>query len=421
MSNVTQTNRVRCLQRPALWVGAGGLLVALAGFFLERAEFWHAWLFAWIFWLEVGLGGLGLVLLHHLAGGRWSAHVRRIAESAALTLPAFGLLFLPLLAGLPQLYPWADSGQMAASELLRSKSAWLNVPFFMGRAVVYFGVWIVLALGLNRLSRAMERDDAPLLAARARRLGALGMIFYVFTAPFAAFDWMMSLEPAWFSSIYGLLFLAGQAVAGISLAIICLAAAPPPGLLHSGGGAEPSRGVLHSGEGKTTAPSPKWGGPGWGDRLQSFNDLGNLLLAAVMVWAYFAFSQYLIIWSANIPEEAVWYAQRSRGGWQWVAAGLMGLHFVLPFLLLLSRGVKRSPRALAWLAGLLFCARAVDLYWLIVPAFHPAGVHFHWLYPLLLVGMGGGWAALFLDRWTSAPLVPAHDPRLSVDHDFRAE
>ncbi len=467
MSNVTQTNRIRRLQRPALWVAAGGLLVALAGFFLDRTEFWHAYLFAYIFWLEIALGGLGLVLLHHLAGGRWSGHVRCIAESAALTLPACGLLFLPLLVALPQLYPWAESGQMAASELLRAKSGWLNASFFVGRAVVYFVVWGLLAFRLHRLSRTRESggDGA---ASRSRRLGAVGMILFVLTTTFAAFDWMMSLEPAWFSSIYGLLFLAGQAVAGISTAIIGLAATPPPSLPHSGGGAvspsnDPhsesgdalSSSYPHSAGGETTAPSPKWGGPGWGeeaepppslpqngggavspsndphsdgeessapspkwgglgwgDRLQSFNDLGNLLLAALMVWAYFAFSQYLIIWSANIPEEAVWYAQRSRGGWQWVVLGAIGLHFVLPFLFLLSRRVKRNPLALAWLAGLLLCARALDIYWLIVPAFHPAGVYLNWLYPLLLLGMGGGWVALFLQRWTSGALVPAHDPRL---------
>ena len=352
----TQSARLRRLQRPGLIALGIGLLAALAGFFLDRDEFWRAYLFAWIFCLEIGLGGLGLVLLHHLAGGRWSAAVRPIAQSAALTLPVLGLFFLPLLVALPALYPWADSGQMAASELLRSKSAWLNTPFFVGRAVVYFAVWILLAVGMKRLSQS---------ATRSRQLAAVGMILYVLTTTFAAFDWMMSLEPTWFSSIYGLLFLAGQVVAGISLAVI---------------GLHLSSRELSAGQ----------------QPIQSFNDLGNLLLASVMIWAYFAFSQYLIIWSANIPEEAVWYAHRSGGGWQWVALALIGLHFVLPFALLLSRSVKRNPRVLVWLAGLLFLARAVDLYWLIVPAFHPEGMYFHWLYPLLLVGLGGGWLALFV-------------------------
>ncbi|MBI3959157.1 MAG: hypothetical protein HY328_10130, partial [Chloroflexi bacterium] len=323
--------------------------------------------------------------------GRWSGAVQPIALSAALTLPALGLLFLPLLVALPSLYPWADSGQMAASELMQAKSGWLNVPFFVGRAVAYFAAWSLLALGLRRLS-AQEAHGGK----SGRGLAALGMILYVLTATFAAFDWMMSLEPAWFSSIYGLLFLAGQAVAGISLAVMGLAAAPPPGLPHSGGG-------------ETTVPSPLWGGPGWGALLQTFNDLGNLFLASVMIWAYFAFSQYLIIWSANIPEEAIWYVHRSGGGWQWVALGVIGLHFVLPFALLLSRRVKRSPRVLA---GLLLCARAFDLYWLIVPAFYPEGVHFHWLYPLLLLGMGGGWAALFARQWSSKLLAAGRERQL---------
>ena len=278
MSNVTQINRMRGIQRPALWVAAGGLLVALAGLLLDQAEFWRAYLFAYLFWLEIALGCLGLVLLHHLAGGRWSASVRGIAESAALTLPAFGLLFLPLLVALPQLYPWADGAQMAASPLLQQKSAWLNLPFFGARAVVYFGVWSLLAVYLHRLSQAeAAAGGSPEITAQLHRLSALGMILYFVTATFAAFDWMMSLEPAWFSSIYGLHFLAGQAVAAISLAIIGLAATPPPSLPHSGGGAvspsnDPhsesgdalSSSYPHSAGGETTAPSPKWGGLGWG-------------------------------------------------------------------------------------------------------------------------------------------------------------
>lgn len=350
----TQDSSGRRGQRAALIVLVVGAVGGLAGFALDREEFWRAYLLAWLFCVEIGLGGLGLALLHHLAGGRWSRDVLPVALAAARTLPVLGLLFLPLLLALPALYPWADSAQIAASELLLSKSAWLNTPFFVARTVVYFVVWSGLALLITRRA--------------SRGLAALGMILYVLTATFAAFDWMMSLEPAWFSSIYGLLFLAGAAVAGISLAVIGLGRSAPNAVAR-------------------------------GTPLQSFNDLGNLLLAAVMIWAYFAFSQYLIIWSANVPEEAVWYVHRSGGGWQWVAIGLIGLHFVLPFALLLSRAVKRNPRTLGWLAGLLFCGRALDLYWLVVPAFHPAGLHFHWLYPALLLGMAGGWAALFLRNW----------------------
>ena len=406
MSNVNQTVRLQRLQQPALGLAGIGLLAALAGLFLDRGEFWRAYLFAWLFCVEIGRGGLGLALLHRVAGGRWSADVRPIAESAAMTLPWLGLLFLPLLLGLSTLYPWADSGQVVASEFLQQKSVWLNVPFFVARTLLYFAVWIGLAFGLRRLSQAEATGGSAELSARLSRLGALGMILYFVTATFAAFDWMMSLEPAWFSSIYGLHFLAGQAVAGISLGVLGLAAGPPPSLPQNGGGAVLSPNDPHSADKAATVPSPQWGGLGWGsEAVQSFNDLGNLLLASVMIWAYFAFSQFLIIWSANIPEEAVWYVHRSRGGWQWVAIGLVVLHFALPFALLLSRSLKRNPQALAWLAGLLFCVRGLDIFWLIVPAFHPDGVFFHWLYPALLVGMAGGWLALFVREWQkSRPL-----------------
>ncbi len=360
--------RIGALRRPALWVAGGGAVFAVAGFFLDRPEFWNAYLLAWLFWLGMGLGGLGLGLLHHVSGGRWSEHVRPIAESAALTLPVVGLLFVPMLLAMPHIFPWADGQQMAANELWQQKSDWLNVPFFVGRAALYFAVWVGLVLGLNRLSSRVGADDPESIGRPSKGFGAVGMILYILTTTFAAFDWMMSLEPAWFSSIYGLHFLVGHFVAGVSLAIVGLAA----------------------------RSSSQQGKPGWGDRLQTFNDLGNLLLAGVMTWAYFAYSQFLIIWSANIPEEAVWYVHRSRGGWQWVAVGLVVLHFGLPFVLLLSRSLKRNPRVLAGLAGLLLCVQAVDLYWLAVPAFHPDGFHIHWLYPLLLVGMGAAWLAIFV-------------------------
>lgn len=395
MSNLTQTVQLQRLQRPALGLAAIGLLAAVAGIFLDPDEFWRAYLFAWLFCVEIGLGGLGLALLHRVAGGRWSADVRPIAEAAALTLPGLGLLFLPLLLNLPALYPWTDSGLVGASELLQQKSVWLNVPFFAGRSLVYFAVWIGLAFGLRRLPAQGAGGESA-----GRGLAAVGMILYVVTTTFAAFDWMMSLEPAWFSSIYGLHFLAGQMVAGISLAVMGLAWGPPPRLPHSGGGADLAPNDTLSVDAEISAPSPKWGEVGWG--IQSFNDLGNLLLASVMIWAYFAFSQFLIIWSANIPEEAVWYVHRSRGGWQWIAIGLVVLHFALPFALLLSRSLKRNPRTMAGLAGLLFCVRALDIFWLIVPAFHPDGVFFHWLYPALLVGLTGGWLMLFFREWQKA-------------------
>ncbi len=261
-------------------------------------------------------------MLHHLVGGRWSAMIRRLLETGAMTLPLMAMLFLPLLFGLTTLYPWANAEHVQQSELLQQKTVWLNIPFFLGRSALYFIVWITLAFLFNRWSLAQDRTGDPQLAVRMRRLSAIGMILFMLTATFAAYDWMMSLEPEWFSSIYGLSFIAGQGLAALALGIIGL------------------RFIA-----KDNAASPDW--------IKSFNDLGNFLLGFVMIWAYFAFSQFLIIWSADIPEEAIWYYHRSQGGWLNVGLFLIALHFGLPFFLLLSRQVKRR-------ACLAHCPGGVD-------------------------------------------------------------
>jgi len=371
-------------QRPALLVALAGIVLAGLGAFLDREQFWQSYLLAFLFWLQLALGCLGLVMVHHLVGGRWSALVRRLLESGALTLPLLALLAVPLVFGLTTLYPWTDAEHVAQSELLQQKTLYLNTPFFLARSALYLGVWVVLALLLNRWSRAQDRSGDPQLARRMSRLSAIGIILFVLTSTFAAYDWMMALEPEWFSSIYGLIVIAGQGLAALALAI----------------------------QGLRYLADENGVGEGWAN---NFNDLGNLLLGFVMVWAYFAFSQFLIIWSANIPEEAVWYYHRSRGGWQFVGLVLIAFHFALPFFVLLSRTVKRRRQWLGVLAVLILVMRWVDLYWLIRPAFYPEGVHLHWLDLVLLMAMGGIWIALFVQQWTGHALVPRHDPRLGEE------
>jgi hypothetical protein len=368
-------------RRPALLVALAGLVLALLGAWLDRTQFWRSYLLAYLFWLQIGLGSLALVMLHHLAGGRWSARIRRIMETGALTLLPLAVLFVPIMVGLPALYPWADAEHILHSPLLQQKAAYLNAPFFVGRAALYFAVWLILALLLHRWSLAQDRGDDPALTARMRRLSAAGMILYMLTATFAAFDWMMSLEPEWFSSGYGLLVISGQGLAGLALAIIGLR------LLAAATGA----------------------GADW---TQSFNHLGNLLLGFVMIWAYLAFSQFLIIWSANLPEEAIWYARRSQGGWLELALVLIGIHFALPFFLLLSRRIKRRAQALTVLAVIILLARWLDLAWLILPAFYPDGLHLHWLDLALLLALGGAWLAAFTWYWAGKAPLPRNDPHL---------
>lgn len=369
------------LQRLSVVMALVGLVAALAGAFLDREQFWQSYLLAYSFWLHIALGCLGVVMLHHLVGGRWSAMIRRLMEAGAMTLPLMAVLFIPLLFGLTTLYPWTDSAHVAESELLQHKAAYLNIPFFVLRAALYFMVWLGLAFLLRRWSLEQDRTGEPGPARRMRRLSAVGMILYVLAVTFAAYDWLMSLEPEWFSSIYGLLLLAGQGAAALAVAVIGL------------------RAMDH-----TQALSQ--------ERIQAFNHLGNLLLGFVMLWAYLAFSQFLIIWSANIPEEAIWYYHRSQGGWLGVGMVLIGVHFAVPMLLLFSRRVKRRGTVLALLAALLLAARLVDLVWLVVPAFYPDALHLHWLDPVLVIAMGGGWLAFFIRQWVSKAPLPRHDPHL---------
>jgi hypothetical protein len=371
-------------QQISLLVAALGLVITVVGAFLDRTQFWQSYLLAFFFWLEIALGALGWLMLQYLVGGRWSVHIRRLLETGTMTLPLMLLLFIPLLFGLTTLYPWTNAVDFGSE----SKQLYLNLPFFIGRAILYFAVWLGLAMLLKRWSPAIEThaDGEPLpqssqpQSKRLRRVSAVGLILYMLTATFAGYDWLMSLEPAWFSSIYGLLVIAGQALAALAVAIIGLR--------------------LTTRESAVSIT-----------RSVAFNDLGNFMLAFVMIWAYLTFSQFLIIWSANLPEEAIWYVHRSQGGWLSVGMGLVALHFVIPFFLLLSRRVKRQAQMLTVLAVLILIARWVDLVWLIVPAFYPGQMHFHWLDGVIVVAMGGGWVAFFLRQWSNPLVTPASAPR----------
>ena len=285
--------------------------------------------------------------------GRMGRAIRRVVEAGYQTLPLMALLFAPLWLGVARIYQWADPEIVQSTRRLARKSAYLNVAGFQARAIVYFAVWIAILLLLNFSSPGDERAaDSP----RARRLqttSGLAFIAFGFTFTLAAVDWLMSLEPDWYSTMYGLIHIGGQAVSGLSFALIVVVAL---------GEFEPWSQIV--------TPS----------RL---NDLGSLLLAAVMFWAYVSFFQYLVIWSGNLPEENTWYVHRSRGGWQYVALGLMALHFAVPFLLLLSRRLKRQRISLFRIAALLLVMRYVDLYWIIVPGFQrgsegAAGFTLHW-------------------------------------------
>jgi hypothetical protein len=309
-------------------------------------------------------------MLQHLTGGVWGLVLRRVFESALQTMMLLALLFIPVLIGLPQLYEWVGSSD---PELLE-KSWYLNVPFFIGRAAAYFLIWLVIAFFLNKWSAA--EDQAPVDARRFRLLSGPGLALYGGTITFASIDWVMSLEPHWYSSIFPVLYAAGQLLEAMAFSIFMLVCI----------GSQPAFENL-------LGPTQR-------------RDLGNLLLAFVMIWAYLSFSQFLIIWSENLPEEIPWYLKRTRGGWQWLALVLVVFQFSLPFVLLLSRQIKEDPRRLAVVAGLVLGMRYLDVFWWIEPAFS-GGMYFYVLVDVAaLVGVGGIWIWYFLGQLSKLPLLP---------------
>jgi hypothetical protein len=369
-------------QQRALIVGGVGLGLSLIGIFLSPRQFFASYLTAFLFWVGFSLGCHGLMLMHNLSGGNWGYAIKRILEAGAKTLPLMAVLFIPIALGLSQIYSWADPNQVAASELLQHKAAYLNAPFFLGRTVLYFVLWIGSSVFMLGWLHRLERDpNDPYLQHRTRLYSGFGLIFYVIGMTFASFDWGMSVEPDWFSTIYGIAFITGQGLTTFAFCVAILAILSP-----------------YEAAAEITQPS-------------ILNDLGNLLFAFVVLWAYMALSQFLIIWAGNLPEETVWYIHRSRGGWLTVGVLLVVFHFTVPFFVLLSRFVKRRARLLATVAGLILFMRWVDMFWTIAPAFHPSSFYLHWLDLLLPIGMGGIWLAFFIWQFKRNTLVtPLYQP-----------
>jgi hypothetical protein len=370
------------VQRIALYTGGAGIVACVLGFVLDRDAFFRAWLVAWLFWLGIALGCLALMMLHHLTRGAWGLVVRRVLEAAARTLPLLALLFLPLVFGLRSLYLWARPDAVAADHLLQAKAAYLNVPFFLVRALLYFLLWGGAAYVLSRWSRRQDETGDPRLTRRMQLVAAPGLAIYCLAATFASVDWLMSLQPHWFSTIYGVYFVGGHGLAALAFVIVAALYLSER---------TPLAGVISH---------------------QHFHDYGKLMLAFVMLWTYFSFSQFLIIWAGNLPEEITFYVARTRHGWQWLALALVVFHFAVPFVLLLSRDLKRRPARLAALALAMLAIRWVDLVWQVEPAFSPEAFSFHWLYLAAPAAVGGLWLAAWVAELKKRPLLPRNDPWL---------
>lgn len=373
---------------------AGGVACA-AGWFATPERFYSAWLTAFLYWLGMSLGCLSMALLHGLTGGGWGRTLRRVLEAGYQTLPLPLLLFVPLWLGVREIYVWTNVDYVQQHEALVRKAAFLTIPGYRLRSAHYFMAWILSAWIITLLSPDEERALETRRSRRLQQHSGMCMILYCYAMTFASVDWMMSLEPEWYSTMYGLLQLAGQAVAGLSCGVLVVTALRE---------FDPWRRIVTA------------------ERL---HDIGNLLLAGVMFWAYCAFFQFLVIWQGNLPEENVWYVHRFHRGWQFPALLLLGLHFSVPFLLLLSRKQKRQATHLVRIAALLLVMRYIDLYWTIVPAFAQSeslasALTSCWLDLAAFVAMGGAWCALFTWRLSVRASLPLYDPEHGTATDERA-
>jgi hypothetical protein len=368
------------LQQLALIVGVVFTVLFAIGFLVDREQFFHSYLFAFSFWVGISVGSLALLMLQHLTGGGWGLVIRRVLEAGTRTLPLMLILFVPIVLGAHRIYRWTNGRHWAEDPALSEKAKYLNLSFFTIRAAIYFAIWLALALFLNRWSLMQDKSADSRFTKRMRVLSGPGMVLFVFTVTFASIDWFMSLDPEWSSTIYGFVFVGSWALSALAFVVAVMAALAK----H-----EPMNNVVGQ---------------------SHFHDLGKLLLALVMLWTYFAFSQFLIIWSGNLPEEISWYLSRTRGTWGGIALAVVILHFAFPFLFLLSRSLKRNAGKLVIVAVLILVMRLVDLFWTLAPSFAAGQFHLNWMDLVAPIGMGGLWLATFAWALRQRPLIPINDP-----------
>jgi|HubBroStandDraft_1064217.scaffolds.fasta_scaffold06536_3 hypothetical protein len=380
------------VQNAALLAGAAGVVLSLIYIFAFNGwdQFCKSYLFAFIYWVSIPLGCMAILMMHHLTGGWWGYPIRRLLEAGTRTFAPMALLFVPLLFGLSHLYAWAGPVEEVMKDpILAYKRPYMNPSFFTVRTVIYFAIWLLLAFLLNRWSQQQDRTADPKLEGRLEAMSGPGLILWGIAVTYSSVDWGMSIDSHWFSTIYGMVFMVLEALTAMSFVVFVLRA-------------------LSDEEPLKDAITP-----------QQYNDLGNLMLAFVMLWTYLQFSQFLIIWQANLKDEITWYKVRAFGPWGGIAVVLLVLDFAVPFLLLLQRPVKRRLRSLGAVAGMLVLLSAVDVYWLIVPGFESDRPHFHPIDFFAWIAIGGLWAGAFFWQLKQWPLLPLHDPRFqgALEHE----
>ena len=361
---------LRSWRSKSLLAAAVGLVLCGLAAILDLDQFFRSWLVGFLFWWSIAAGALGLLLLHNLTGGRWGEAIRPFLLAEIVWLPVLGLLFLPLaLFGLERLYPWTSAEYIEHHPTMPHKAQWLNEPWFLARAGIYFTVWLVVG--------ALAARWVHLRTPGVRRFSGFGLIALVFSASFAAIDWAMSLDPLWHSSIYGALVAMSGALCALSINTWLASTLRTPEMVV----------------GPDEAPEVR-------------ADLANLMLAMTMLWTYFGLSQFLIIWSANLPEEAIWYVRRSHGGWQALAVLIVALAFVTPFALLLSAEIKRSPARMRIVVSIILVAQLLHWIWLVGPELYGERLFRHWADLAAVLAIKGILFTLACWRLERRPYVP---------------
>ena len=369
-------------------IGVRGLVVSSVLRAGDAKQFAFSWLVAFLFFLSLALGALFFVLIHFATQAGWGIVVRRLAENTMGTLPLFALLFVPVTLGMGELFPWIHGIAEGKDHVLNGKAPYLNTPFFVGRAVAYFACWSAIAMFYVRRSRVQDATGNVAISLSLRGLAGPAIIVLALTQTFAAVDWIMSLNPYWYSTIFGVYWFAGSFVSFFAFLTLMVLLLRRAGLMADVVGSE------------------------------HFHDLGKFLFAFTVFWAYIGFSQYFLIWYGNIPEETIFFRNRLLGSWRTVSILLAAGHFVIPFFFFMPRTVKRHPALLAVGASWLLVMHGVDLYWLVMPALHPLGVSIGPLDVATFLAVGGFFVAVVSWLMLGSPLVPVGDPRLPESLSF---